>query len=217
METKRRTILGIILVILGAVLLADNLDLIPSIPYYVFHWSNIFIVLAVINLLSGNRKPALIFGVLWIFFFSREFYYFDIIDYWPLLLVGLGLSFIVKNKSNSKPIVGDNYFDDINIFGGSNKKFTSQELHGGKSTNIFGGSDLDLREAKLVDGAAIEVFTMFGGCNIIVPPHWDVIIDTTNIFGGFEDKRDRVSEKSDFKVYVKGVTIFGGGELKSSK
>ncbi|MEQ8470224.1 MAG: LiaF-related protein [Marinoscillum sp.] len=217
METKRRSILGLILVLLGAVLLLNNLDLIPEIPYFVFHWSNIFIVLALINFLSGNRKPALIFVVLWIFFFSREFYYFSVQDYWPLILVAIGLSFLVKNKQAGKPIVEDAYFDDINIFGGSYKKFTSQQLQGGKSTNMFGGSDIDLRESTPVDGATIHVFTMFGGCNLIVPPEWNVSINTTAIFGGFDDKRDQTSAKSDFTVYIKGVTIFGGGELKSSK
>lgn len=217
MESKRRSILGLLLVMAGIILLLDNLDLIPGLPYYVFHWTNIFLVIAVINLLSGNQKPAFIFAVIWIFFFSREFYYFDLKDYWPLILVAIGLSFIIKNKRTSKSEIEDAYFDDINIFGGGSKKFTSQQFQGGKSTNIFGGSDIDLRESNPQDGATIQVFTMFGGCNIIVPPDWNVAINTTAIFGAFDDKRDPMPKRTDFTVHVRGLIIFGGGELKTSK
>ena len=65
METKRRTLLGIILVLVGLVLLLDNLRVIPGLPDYIFHWANIFLVIALINLFSGNRKPAFIFLILW--------------------------------------------------------------------------------------------------------------------------------------------------------
>ncbi|WP_421874409.1 LiaF transmembrane domain-containing protein [Marinoscillum sp.] len=217
METKRRTLLGIILVLVGLVLLLDNLHLIPGLPHYVFHWANIFLVIAVINLFSGNRKPAFIFLVIWAFFTLDRYYYVDFEDYWPLIIVAVGISFIIKNKASGVSGTSENYFDDINIFGGSNKRITSQNFEGGKSTNIFGGSTIDLRESKPVDGATIQVFTMFGGCDIIAPPEWDMIIDTTSIFGAFDDKRESSNAKTDYKIYVKGFALFGGGSLKSAK
>lgn len=217
MESKRRTLLGIIVVIVGLVLLLDNLHFIPGLPEYIFYWANIFLVIAVINLLSGNRKPAFVFLVLWAFFSLDRYYYIDFHDYWPLIIVAIGVSFIIKNRpaglSNN---AGENYFDDINIFGGSKKRFTSQTLEGGKSTNIFGGSHIDLREAVPSEGATIQVFTMFGGCDIIAPPEWEVQIDTTSIFGAFDDKRERGTSSSEHKIYIKGFTIFGGGTVKSS-
>ncbi|HCX22369.1 MAG: hypothetical protein CMB80_07285 [Flammeovirgaceae bacterium] len=218
METKRRTLLGIILVLVGLVLLLDNLHLIPGLPRYVFHWANIFLVIAVINLFSGNRKPAFIFLVIWVFFTLDRYYYVNFEDYWPLIIVAVGVSFIIRNKA-SKGLDGfsENYFDDINIFGGSNQRITSQAFEGGKSTNIFGGANIDLRDAKPVEGATIQVFTMFGGCDIIAPPEWDVQIGTTSIFGGFDDKREKSSTSSEYKLHIKGFTMFGGGSIKSSK
>tara|TARA_Y100001949_G_C15906622_1_gene295014 strand:- start:42 stop:698 length:657 start_codon:yes stop_codon:yes gene_type:complete len=218
METKRRTLLGIILVLVGLVLLLDNLNLIPGLPRYVFHWANIFLVIAVINLFSGNRKPAFIFLVIWAFFTLDRYYYINFEDYWPLIIVAVGVSFIIKNRPSGGGIdSGINYFDDINIFGGSNPKINSQTFEGGKSTNVFGGSTIDLREAKPVNGATIQVFTMFGGCDIIAPPEWDIQIATTSIFGGFDDKREKSGSTSEYTIYIKGFTMFGGGTVKSSK
>ena len=217
METKRRTLLGIILVLVGLVLLLDNLNLIPGLPHYVFHWANIFLVIAVINLFSGNRKPAFIFLVIWAFFTLDRYYYVDFEDYWPLIIVAIGVSFIIKNKASGVSGTNENYFDDINIFGGSNKRVTSQSLEGGKTTNIFGGANIDLRESKPAEGATIQVFSMFGGCDLIVPPEWEVQIETTAILGAFDDKREQVSATSENKIFVKGFVMFGGGTVKSSK
>lgn len=218
MESNKRTLLGIILVIIGLMLLLENLDLIPGLPDYVFYWANIFLVIAVINLFSGNRKPAFIFLVLWAFFTLDRFYYINFHDYWPLIIVALGVSFIIKNKpSNSLNSSGENYFDDINIFGASNKRVTSQSFAGGRSTNIFGGSTIDLREAFPADGSTIEVFSMFGGCDIIAPSNWEIQIATTSIFGGFDDKRENPIRSSETKLYIRGFTMFGGGAIKSTK
>ncbi len=218
MESKRRIILGIIFVIIGLALLLDNLRLIPDLPEYVFYWANIFLVIGVINLVSGNHKPAFIFFIIWLFFTLQRYYYLDFEDYWPLIIIAIGVSFIIKNKpSHSLGTHSENYFDDLNIFGGSNKKITSLGFEGGKSTNVFGGSDIDLRDASPVDGATIQVFTLFGGCDIIAPPEWDIHIDTTSIFGGFDDKREKSSAMTDYKIFVKGFTMFGGGSIKSAK
>lgn len=218
MQSNRRTILGILLVLIGILLFLDNLGIIPGLPQYLFTWPSLFFLIAIINLISGNRGGALIFGSVGAFLVLQRNVDIDFQVYWPLILVIIGIAILLKRRAdNVNAEIGDRYFDDINIFGGSTKRFTSQILDGGKSTNIFGGSEIDLRDALPRDGATLRVFTMFGGCNIIVPAHWNVEVDATSIFGAFEDKRDTSLEKSEFTLYIKGVTIFGGGEIKSSK
>lgn len=218
MQSNRRAILGLLLVLIGILLLLDNLGVIPGLPNYLFTWPSLFFLIAIINLISGNRGGALIFGCIGAFLVLERNVDVDFEVYWPVILVIIGLAILLKRRAETtNSEINDRYFDDINIFGGSNKRFTSQNLDGGKITNIFGGSDIDLRDALPRDGAVIRVFTMFGGCQIIVPPYWNVQVDTTAIFGAFEDKRDKSVEKSEFTVFIKGVTIFGGGEIKSSK
>ena len=90
---------------------------------------------------------------------------------------------------------------------------------GGKVTRIFGGNEIDLTSAKIQNNEPlIDVFTIFGGCEIVVPRGWDVQVDVTSIFGAFDDKRGPVdySNTEPNKVLrIKGFTIFGGGEIKS--
>jgi len=113
----------------------------------------------------------------------------------------------------------DDFFDDVNIFGGGERIYTSQNFRGGKITSIFGGSEIDLTKAKLAPGRnVIEVAYVFGGSTIIIPPTWNLRIETTAIFGAITDKRNIIHdpEKQDDGILViKGAAIFGGGEIKS--
>ena len=73
--------------------------------------------------------------------------------------------------------------------------------------------------AKLGEGDnVIDFFAMFGGGTFIVPADWDVNVDVTSIFGGFADKRipsKNVSEEKNKQLFIRGIVIFGGGEIKS--
>ncbi|SNS47949.1 hypothetical protein SAMN05421640_0320 [Ekhidna lutea] len=213
----KKAIIGIILILIGSVFLLDNLGYDIDIPYYLFSWPAIFVVIGVINLLSGNGRASLIFfGLAGVFYL----HHYDIIrigELWPIVLIIIGLSFIFRRKGvpRSGSESSDDYFDEIAIFGGSEKKFVSKNLQGGKITNIFGGSDIDLRGSTPVDGAVIEVFTMFGGCDLKLPAEWNVKVDTTAIFGGFSDARTNVDPDAKVTVHLKGFTMFGGGEIKN--
>ncbi len=216
MKNQRSVLLGLILMGVGIILLLDNFNVIPGLPYYVFHWANIFFVLSVVNLFSGKYRGAVLFIGLWSFFTLHEFWGWQFEEFWPLIIMVVGLSIILKNKQKQRGgISDDHFFDDVNIFNNGKQVYTNQHLEGGKVTNIFGAGDIDLRRSMPVDGAVIEIFTMFGGCNLIVPPDWNVSVTTTAIFGGFEDKRDTSVAQNGPTLYVKGITIFGGGELRS--
>ena len=170
--TNRRAILGLFLVLIGAIILLDNLRYI-QLPYYLFSWMTLLMAIGIFNIISGNRTAGIILLLIGGVFFLQDLdlYYFDLKDYWPLILIIIGITFIFRHrfKTIDRHSSDDDFFDDLNIFGGSEKKFVSQNLKGGKITNIFGGSTIDLRESKLNQGAFIEVFTMFGGCTVLVP------------------------------------------------
>ena len=58
---------------------------------------------------------------------------------------------------------------------------------------------------------------VFGGTSLTVPDDWNIHIKIVSIFGGFADKRRSKSENiySEKEILIKGVCIFGGGEIKS--
>ncbi|TDQ16311.1 hypothetical protein DFQ04_2428 [Algoriphagus boseongensis] len=115
---------------------------------------------------------------------------------------------------------GTSFADRLNIdaiFSGVNRKVMSKNFQGGKITAAFGGADLDLTQVDFNGVITIQVDIIFGGVKMIVPPHWDIRTEVTNIAAGLEDKRFfREGGVDPTKVVVlKGTILFGGLEIKS--
>ena len=216
-SNHKRAIIGFILVFIGAIFLLDNLGFDIDIPYYLFSWPAVFVIIGVVNLLSGNGRVALIFfGLATIFYL----HYYDIVrirDIWPLVLIIIGLSFILRKRSGPRSVSEskEDYFDEVAIFGGTERKYISEKLKGGKVSCVFGSAEIDLRGSKAQDGAVIDVFCMFGGVELLLPEDWKVNMDATAIFGGFSDSRKNVTNASNTTIHIKGFTMFGGGEIKN--
>lgn len=90
----------------------------------------------------------------------------------------------------------------VNIFAlmsGDRRPALNGTFNGGQITNVMAGSRLDLRNAILAPGdtAVIDVFTVFGGSEILVPADWQVEISTTSIAGGTNDQRRRRDDDVD--------------------
>ncbi len=221
-----RTLIGVILVGVGAALIARNYGWLDyEISRYLISWQMILIVIGLYKLARRDYTPAIILISIGLFFLI------DIPDnmkdnFWPALIVVVGLSFILgrSRKHRRNPFDDFNnvtsnstdFIDETAIFGGRNISVVSDNFQGGKITAIFGGSKINLRYAKPVEGCTIDVVTIFGGTKIIVPEDWNVKIDVAPIFGGFEDKRGYsvISRTGTGKIVViKGSCIFGGGEL----
>jgi len=215
-SNRRRAVIGGLLILIGSIFLLDNLGFEIDIPWYIFKWPMILIIIGIINLLSGNPRPAFIFFALGALFYLQIFDVLNFRDFWPIVLIIIGLAFIFRGRRNIKDNENDvDYIDEVAIFGGTGKKFTSQNLQGGKISCVFGGSEIDLRGSKLQEGATIDVFCMFGGAEIKVPEDWQVNLDATAVFGGFSDERRNISTEPTATLRIKGFVMFGGGELKS--
>ncbi len=172
-------------------------------------------------------------------FFSQ----FDFGDLWPIILLFMGVWLILRKNGKSsvnhshfssggRESAGEqqqevhqsqtasnfyDYLDEVSIFNSVNKVIQSENFRGGNITTIFGGTKLDLTNSKLSPNENIlEITTLFGGTNIRVPQNWKVILNVTSIFGGFEDKRFahiHSEDTSEGILIIKGVALFGGGEL----
>lgn len=115
---------------------------------------------------------------------------------------------------------GTSFADRLNIdaiFSGVNRKMMTKNFQGGKITAAFGGIDLDLTSADFNGVVTIQVDVIFGGVKMIVPPHWDIRTEVSNIAAGLEDKRYfRDGGVDPNKVVIlKGTILFGGLEIKS--
>jgi len=115
---------------------------------------------------------------------------------------------------------GTAFVDRINesvIFSGVNRKLMTKNFQGGKATVIFGGLDLDLTQVDFTGVITLDLEVGFGGVKLIIPPHWDVRTEVSNIAAGLEDKRMfREGGVDTNKVLIlKGTLLFSGLEIKS--
>jgi len=161
-------------------------------------------------------------------FYLRNFIDFHF-NFWqlfiPSIIILVGLIMIFRRRTGNedeKRILepGNDYLDDVAIFGGSEKVINSKNFKGGKITAVFGGSNFNMSRAKLAPGIqVIDIFALFGGTTFIVPEDWNIKVKVFSIFGGFSDKHKltkSVNENdNDTMLIVKGLAIFGGGEIKS--
>lgn len=251
----KRHLVGILLVLIGVVLILDNIRFLPHfIPWWVWTWQFLLITIGAFSLLTSDKvgPGVVLIGVGSVFLLSdvlpstwpQFFNWFDGSVFWYLVIIIVGASLILKRRNDSqagpfrrhsrRPSFsggGDDattidiedsandYIDEVAIFGGGKKIYTSQNFKGGRVTAIFGGSEIDLTESQLAPGVIeIEVFAMFGGWTLVVPRHWQVKSDVVAVFGGISDKRkisaDAMKDNTR-QLIIKGFVMFGGGEIKS--
>ena len=233
--TDRRNLAAILLIVAGAVLFLETFDIVDiNLKYYIFSWKTLLMAIGLIVIVSSNNKlPGYIMVGLGFLFWLPSIFEYNVglsQVFWPVILIAIGLIIISRrNKHESllrghHPNRGDDgsyhteYIDDVSIFGGGVKRFSTQNLKGGNITAIFGGSEIDLIASQMSsEGAVIDMFTMFGGTKLIVPGSWQVKSEATSLFGGFTDKRHIKPEQviSDKVLLIKGVVIFGGVEIKN--
>jgi len=232
-HVEKRVLAGIILLTAGIVLLMKFYNIFPfQMPYYLFSWKTLLIVLGLVFLITDRNKST---GFILLFigsvFLAGDIFDLSVRDLFrlgiPIALIIAGLFLVFRRQSYSVKEInvsqGDDvndFLNDVSIFGGSEKKVKTQNFRGGRLTAIFGGSEIDLRGASLAPGVnAIDMFCLFGGVTFRVPESWEVKNEVSAIFGGFSDKRlqDRITVdqgKPNKVLYLKGLVLFGGGEIK---
>ncbi len=231
-STDKKLIIGIILMVLGALLLFDTFE-ITNLPirYYIFSWKTILIVIGVIIIATKEKATAgyVLIGLGLVFWLPSLVNYSISLSqvFLPAVLIGIGILVITRRGRTAKlhqvvdgkAINSSDYIDDVSVFGGGAKIVNSNNFKGGDITAIFGGSEFSFKDTEISpDGCTIDVFTMFGGSKLIVPDNWDVKSDMFSVFGGFNDKRIiRPDDSGEQKpvLYLKGAVIFGGMEIKS--
>ena len=243
METKStytngRLVVGLLLIVAGALLLMDMTNLLSfNLRYYLISWKTLLIFLGILISANHNdRHTGFILIGLGVFFWLPELFHYRIslrMIFWPAILIGLGLVMITRRgKHFAKDILPkervfrgtnfehsnlEDFINEMTVLGGSKVKVTSSNFKGGKITTIFGGSEIGLMSAKpTTEGAVIDVFILFGGATLIVPDDWTVKSEVAAILGGVSDKRILSTANDPEKILIlKGTVMFGGIEIKS--
>lgn len=226
-----RIFIGLLLIFIGGLYLLNTLNVIQiDVSYIIFSFPFLVFAIGVIILVNSRNKT---FGLLLVFvgglflvprIFPSVHYNSNIL--WPVLIIAFGLYILLKHPLNwafyrnrfINRKVNRDTIDEVTIFGGGHKAVITDNFKGGNLTAVFGGFEIDLSQCRLAEGEnVIDVFLLFGGANFLVPRDWDIRVSVAPIFGGFSNKVRKdpgIAIDTTRTLIIKGVTIFGGGELK---
>jgi predicted membrane protein len=99
------------------------------------------------------------------------------------------------------------------VLGGINRKCVSQQFRGGDITLFMGGGKIDLREARIQGNEAVlDIFTLIGGIELLVPRDWVVEPRFSPVLGGFEDRTtpEKKEGSTPQRLAIQGTMILSG-------
>jgi len=228
-ELKRKSLVfGILVLALGLLWLAYNFGMVSDKVWdHIISWPMLLVGIGLVNLFNGHGRG---FGAILVliggFFLLDDIYAWPITFtkiFWPSLLILVGLFLLLGSRKLFRRNYisvgqGEDFIEEVSVFSGADKIIQSKAFRGGRIVAVFGGSNINLSQAEMQPGTHLmEMVCVFGGSTLIVPPEWNVKVEVFSIFGGFEDKR--VIGQIDYSktLLLKGVAIFGGGEVKTSR
>ena len=239
-ELTPHTFIGVSLALLGVVLTLDNLGFVEAQEVLRF-WPVVPILVGGVYVVQGHALRDWLVGTGWMAvgtaFLLRnlDVFHFDLVDFLPLLLVGIGLRFMFGRRrpntpgpaqpspppgvSSNAPATpwssGQSHV--LRVFAilyGVDRRHRGALAHVEVSA-VMGGCDIDLREATpSSDPLVVQVFAMWGGIDIRVPAGWLIQNEAWPILGGVVDNTTTPAV-STHRVIVRGNAFMGGVEIKN--
>lgn len=217
---------GLAIAVVGIVLLLGQFGYLDVQNLWHF-WPVFFIISGIAKITSSNYTSPRIWGgfliLLGVLLTMHEFGRFPvgIGHLWPLFIIvgGLLLMWQAYDARRNGEISGEDDVTVFSVFGGSEQHINSQSFRGGQLFAIFGGYQIDLTQAE-IEGtqAIIDATSIFGGGEIRIPRHWNVLVRGIGIFGGYGDETGKMPAdmtKPPKTLIVKGVAMFGGVAVKN--
>ncbi len=218
---------GVLFIALGVIIGLNSFGITDINLFFDGWWTLLIIIPCTIELFRSRDKTGNLIGIavgIALLLACQDILTFDML--WklmlPAILVIIGLSLVFKDvlfgkksasfkRSNDKAGQEDTHFAS---FGSKNIKYDGQVFYGNDLTAVFGSVTCDLRNAVIEEDVIINANVTFGGIDILVPPTVNVEVKSTAIFGGVSDKRRSDTVVTTPTVYVSGICLFGGVDIK---
>lgn len=213
-----RIFVGGVIVVIGALWLADAGGLLDAGEAISTWWPLLLVAAGVLSFLS-NRRQWLFPLVIALVGLGLLLETTDAIDIggliFPALVILVGVFIIFGRGMSGGTEVDTDEIRSFNLFSGSELASVSPSFRGGSVGVIFGGAEIDLRSASLAPDAVLEVFAMFGGVELRVPQGWRVTTSGMPIFGGVENSTAKDGLPADAPTLAISMTVlFAGLEIK---
>jgi len=217
-------VVGLGIVAMGLLLTAGNLGWIEAYDLWRY-WPLIVIAGGVAKFLTAcsttGRVTGVIFVALGLLWLGDTFHVlrFHIWDWWPLFFVFIGLRIIFRGRSAPEvhgdlTLTSDSVISGFAFWSHFRRRIVSTAFKRADLTAVMGGIELDLSGASTAGEAVIDVFAMWGGIEIRVPPDWAVSNEAMAIMGGVVDK-SRATADARQRLIIRGFVLMGGVEIKT--
>lgn len=225
MSKGRKTIWGVIFIIVGGLILLKGLGILRDI----FSWKIIIAALLVSWLLDGLKRKdwgsiLLPIAFLIALFFNKIISPASVIGAAIFGVIGLNFIFGNKGKKNDADYIEystdsensvtyesitDNTFTFSNSFESSVKYVKADNFERANINCSFGEVKVYFDDAQIhCDEAIIRVDNKFGSINLYVPKEWYVTNEASAMFGGVEERNRSVTNGTP-KVKITGNVGFG--------
>lgn len=221
-------VVGIGIIFLGVVLTLENAFHIEVMPIIQKLWPLLLVAFGTARLWQartqgGSTTGPLILVGLGLLLTLHKLGQGDLGDLvGPMTVIATGVAivmFSLKKRRGVPPELQRNpgFLHGTAILSGVKQRPLGAGFQGGEMTAIFGGFELDLRQVEMEgDSARLDFFILFGGGDIRIPEHWEVVNHATAIAGGVEDRTSHgmLQEQGKPRLILTGTTLFGGVEIK---
>jgi predicted membrane protein len=230
-----RLVIGLWIVVVGAILLLNNLGVINASQFWRYFWPLIFVFIGATMLINNQtriqrQRLGWIFVIVGSWIFINRLGWIDISIFkllLPALLLFVGGTLVWRAfnapKGESKAVslnVSEEpqaeFMRSFAVMSSNELRPVSRPFRGADLSAVMAGVKLDLLDARMeTDSANIEVFAFWGGMEIYVPPDWTVVSRVTTLMGGFIDKRRPTTVIPTKTLIISGLVLMGGIEIKN--
>jgi predicted membrane protein len=243
---------AVMLIVAGALLLLDNLGLLPVQdiraywPLWFVFWG--FWILSYRKTVHAIIwSTALISAGVLLVLGNLQIIHATPAVIWPLVLIAFGVLMLVRPvrpgladwperlrqrslrrshfRSSRSPDAGQSFhgdrLDESAVFSSINRTVDTQNFDGGKLDCVFASIEVDLTTAAISSPghtAVLEANAVFGGIEITVPRNWKVVMKSTAVFGGCEDRTVPPRPEAGIPLstlVVTGGAVFGGVSVRN--
>ena len=226
MNKNKRIIWGIVFVAAGILIGLNVMGILTFDIFFDGWWTLFIIVPSVIGLITEKNKiPGIIGTVLGaVILLAVQ----NVIDkdmilklLVPAVIILIGVLMIFKDSFNKDLKTAKKQYaespnrtgENLALFSSQEFDFSGQVFYGADLSAVFGGIKCDLRNAVIVDSAVINVCSVFGGIDILLPDNVNVKKSSISIFGGISDERPVRKTNGTQTVYITGNCLFGGVDI----
>jgi predicted membrane protein len=215
---------GLLVIVVGVLMTLDNLQVLDAGRYLRF-WPAGVIALGLVKVWNsrdgvGGSFGGFLFVVVgtWLLLEQTELVRLSFWDMWPALLVFFGLFLVWQGVFGPRlraPADSNAAISATALLGGVSRGNNAAGFRGGDLTAVMGGCEVDLRQASIDGEAVLDIFAMWGGIEIRVPPDWTVESRVTAILGGLDDKTRPPQGASRHRLVLRGFVVMAGVEIKN--